>query len=146
MNQSSIWPRSLTPPVLITISSSQSPLLSVTPVRCMDTANFINFEVRVCYSFLKHNIFRVKAKESFVVVWIIEEICLENQQCISSNSTFKNSLTFASYMKTMQNGVGSSGSLELLLFTRLSWDCTEISLFWFVGACWVCFCCQHSPV
>ena len=68
--------RSLTPPVLITISSSQLPLLSVTPVRCKDTANFINVEVRVCYSFSKHNIFSMKAKESFI--WIIEEIRLEN--------------------------------------------------------------------
>ena len=40
--------RSPTPPVPIAISSSESPLLSFTPVRWMDTANFINVEVRVC--------------------------------------------------------------------------------------------------
>ena len=59
-------PRSPTPPVPIVISSSQSLLLSATPVRCMDTANFINVEVRVCYSCSKHNIFSAKVKESFV--------------------------------------------------------------------------------
>ena len=61
-------PCSLTPPVLIAISSSQSPLLSVDPVQCMDTANFINVKVRVCYSFSKHNVFSAKAKESFIIV------------------------------------------------------------------------------
>ena len=76
-------PRSHTPPVPIAISSSQSPLLSVTPVWCMDTANFINVEIPVCYSFSKH-IFSAKARESFAIVWIIEEICLENRQHISS--------------------------------------------------------------
>ena len=55
--------RSPTPPVSIAISSSQSPLLSVTPVQCTDTANFISVGVRVCYSFPKHNIFSTKAKE-----------------------------------------------------------------------------------
>ena len=66
------------------ISSSQSPLLSFTPVRCMDSANFINVKVRVCYSFSKHNIFSTKAIESFVVVWIVEEICLKNRLRVSS--------------------------------------------------------------
>ena len=70
--------------VSIAISSSQPPLLSFTPVRCMDTANFINVEVRVCYSFSKHNIFSTKAIESFVVVWIVEETRLENRQRVSS--------------------------------------------------------------
>ena len=55
--------RSPIPPVLITTSLSQSPLLSVTPVGCMDTANFINVEVRVYNSFSKHNIFSTKAIE-----------------------------------------------------------------------------------
>ena len=81
-------PCSLTPPIPITISSSQSPVVSVTPVRCNDTANFITIEVQVCYIFLKHNIFRVKAKESFVI-WIIEEICLENRQLVSSTQLSK---------------------------------------------------------
>ena len=73
-----------TPPVPIAISSSQSPLLSFTPVRCIDTANFINVEVQVCYSFSKQNILSMKAIESFIVVWIIEETRLENRQCVSS--------------------------------------------------------------
>ena len=77
-------PRSPTPPVPIAISSSQSPLLSVTPVRCMDTVNFINVKLWVCYSFSKHNIFSAKARESFIIVWLIEEIRLENQQHVSS--------------------------------------------------------------
>ena len=55
----------------------------------MDTVNFINVEVRVCYSFLKHNIFSAKAKESFVIVWVIEEIRLENQQRVSSTGVLK---------------------------------------------------------
>ena len=76
-------PRAPAPPVPIAIFSSQSPLLSVTPFRCMDTANFINVKVWVCYSFLKHNVFSAKAKESFVVTWIIEEIHLENRQRVS---------------------------------------------------------------
>ena len=78
-----------TPPIPIAISSSQSPLLSVTPVRSMDTANFINVEVRVCYSFSKYNIFSAKAKELFVVVWINAEIRPENQQRISSTHLSK---------------------------------------------------------
>ena len=72
-------PRLPTPPIPIAVSLSQSPLLSFTPVRCMDTANFISVEVRVCYSFSKHNIFSTKAIESFVVVWIAE-----NQEHVSS--------------------------------------------------------------
>ena len=49
----------------------------------MDTANFINVKVRVCNSFLKHNIFSMKAIESFVV-WIVKETHLENWQRVSS--------------------------------------------------------------
>ena len=44
----------------------------------------------------------------------------------------KNSLTFASYTKIMQNGTGEGGSsrsLVLLLFTRFLWDCTEMSMY-----------------
>ena len=52
-------------------------------------ANFINVEVRVCYSFLKHNIFSTKDIESFVVVWIVEETRLENRQCVSSTRLSK---------------------------------------------------------
>ena len=77
-------PLSLTVPVPISISSSQSPLLSFTPVWCMDTANFINVEVWVCYGFLKHNIFSAKAIESFIVVWIVEGTHFENRQRVSS--------------------------------------------------------------
>ena len=87
---------SLTPPVPIAISSSQTPLLSVTPVsqiRYMDTANFINVEVRVCFGFSKHTIFSAKAKESFIIirfiVWMIEEIHLENQLHVSSTRLSK---------------------------------------------------------
>ena len=61
-------PHSPAPPVPIAISLSQSPLLSVTPVQCMDTANFINVEVQVCYSFSKHNIVSMKAIKLFVIV------------------------------------------------------------------------------
>ena len=78
VNRSSIsrirWPH----PLSIVISSSQLPLLSVTPVWCMDTANFINVKVWVCYSLSKHNVFSMKAKESFIAVWSVEEFCLEN--------------------------------------------------------------------
>ena len=70
-------------------SSSQSPLLSVTPVQCMDTANFINVEVWVYYSFSRHNIFSTKAIELFVVVWIIEKTHLGNRQRVSSTRRSK---------------------------------------------------------
>ena len=50
----------------------------------MDTTNFINVEVRVCYSFSKHNIFGTKAIELFVVVWIGDKTRLENRQRVSS--------------------------------------------------------------
>ena len=152
------WLRLLTPPVPIAISPSQSPLLSVTPVRCMDTANFINVEFQVCYSFSKHNIFSVKARESFVVVWIIEEVRLENWQRICLNhwrgpswkpathlseslkrSVLKTGNAFLqldfqklSHFVHKDNAKwrrGSSGSRVLLLFTRFSWDCTEISVY-----------------
>ena len=59
----------------------------------MDTANFVNVEVRVCYSFSKHNIFNAKAKESFVIVWITEEIvqkfaCMEVVKFTDRDQTF----------------------------------------------------------
>ena len=95
-------PRSPTPPVPITISSSESPLLSFTPVRWIDTANFINVEVRVCYSFSKHNIFSTKAIESFIVVWYRRRDLSRKPATRFFDSTFKNSLTFASNTKTMQ--------------------------------------------
>ena len=89
----------------------------------MDTANFINIEFRVCYSFSKHNIFSVKARELFVVVWMIEEIRLENRQRVSSTRLLNNSLTFASYTKTMQNGVGEVVEVSCCYY---SWDSREI--------------------
>ena len=95
-------PRLPTPPVPIAISSSESPLLSFTPVRWMDTANFINVEVRVCYSFSKHNIFSTKAIESFIIVWYRRRDPSRKPATRSFDSTFKNSLTFASNTKTMQ--------------------------------------------
>ena len=113
-----------TPSVPITISSSHSPLLSITPVRYMDTANFINIEFRVCYSFLKNNIFSVKARESFVVVQMIEEILLENRQRVSSTRLSK-TLTFASYTKTMQNGVGEVAEVSYYYYSRDSHEIVQ---------------------
>ena len=95
-------PRSPTPPVPIAISLSESPLLSFTPVRCMDTANFINVEVQVCYSFSKHDIFSMKATESFVADWYRRRDPSRKPATRFFDSTFKNSLTFASNTKTMQ--------------------------------------------
>ena len=83
-----------TPPVPIAISSSKPPLLSFTPVRWMDTANF--------YSFSKHNIFSTKAIESFIVVWYHRRDPSWKPATRFFDSTFKNSLTFASNTKTMQ--------------------------------------------
>ena len=95
-------PCSQTPPVPIAIFSSESPLLSFAPVRWMDTSNFINVEVRVCYSFSKHNIFSTKARESFIVVWYRRRDPSRKPATRFFDSTFKNSLTFASNTKTMQ--------------------------------------------
>ena len=95
-------PRLPTPPVPIAISSSESPLLSFTPVRWMDTANFINVKVRVCYSFSKHNIFSTKAIESFIIVWYRRRDPSRKPATRSFDSTFKISLTFASNTKTTQ--------------------------------------------
>ena len=117
-------------PVPIAISSSQSPLLSVTPVRCMDTANFLNVEVRFCYSFSKHNFFSAKAKESFVKLMSesLKRSILKTGHTFF-NSTFKNS-HFCFVHKDNAKWCGrSSGSLILLLFTRFAWDCTEISVY-----------------
>ena len=91
-----------TPPIPIAISLSESPLLSFTPVRWMDTANFINAEVRVCYSFSKHNIFSTKTIESFIIVWYRRRDPSRKPATRFFNSTFKNSLTFALNTKTMQ--------------------------------------------
>ena len=96
------WLRLPTSPVPIAISSSESPLLSFIPVRCMDTANFINVEVRVCYNFLKHNIFSMKAIESFVVVWYRRRDPSRKPATHFFDSTLKNSLTFTSNTKTME--------------------------------------------
>ena len=90
------------PPVPIAISSSESPLLSFTPVRWMDTANFINVEVRVYYSFSKHKIFSMKAIESFIVVWYRRRDPSQKPATRFFDSTFKNSLTFALNTKTIQ--------------------------------------------
>ena len=112
----------------------QSLLLSVTPVLCMNTANFINVEVRVCYSFSKHNIFSAKAKESFVVVWIIEEIHLEIDNAFL-RLDFRNSLTFTSYTKTLQNGAGEVAGVSYCYYSRDSreivrkFPCTEVVKF-----------------
>ena len=65
-------------------------------------AKWVIVEVRVCYSSWKHNIFSTKAKESFVVARIAEEICLKKRATRFCNSTFKSSLTFALYTKTKQ--------------------------------------------
>ena len=88
--------------VPIPISLSESPLLSFTQVRCLDTANFINVEVRVCYSFSKHNSFSTKATESFIVIWYRRRDPSRKPAKRFFDSTFKNSLTFASNTKTMQ--------------------------------------------
>ena len=84
----------------------------------MDTANFINVEVRVYYSFSKHNIFSTKVIESFVVVWIVEETRLENRQRISSTRLSKNSLTFASYTKTMQMALEEVAKVSHCCYSR----------------------------
>ena len=96
------WPGSPTPPVPIAVSSSKSPLLSFTSVRCMDSSNFINIEVWVCYSFSKHSIFSTKAIESFVVVWYRWRDPSRKPATRFFDSTLKNSLTFALNTKTMQ--------------------------------------------
>ena len=95
-------PHSPTPPIPIAISSSQSPLLSLNPVRCLDTANSISVEVRVCYSFSKHNIFRTKAIESFVVVLNRRIDPSRKPGTRFFDSTLKNSRTFTLNTKTMQ--------------------------------------------
>ena len=124
------WPRSPTPPVPIAISSSKSPLLSFAPVRWMDTTNFINVEVRVCYSFSKHNIFSTKAIESFIVVWYCRRDPSRKPATRFFDFDFQKLSHFRFEHKDNANGAGgSSGSLVLLLFTRFSRDCTEISLF-----------------
>ena len=96
----------------------------------MDTANFINIEVQVSYSFSKHNIFSAKAKELFIAVCIIEEICLENWQRVSSTRLSKTlSLLLCIHKDNAKWRSGSSRSLILLLFMRFLWDCMEISVY-----------------
>ena len=100
----------------------------------MNTANFINVEVQVCYSFSTHNIFSAKAKESIIVVWIIEEIRLEDRQHVSSTQLSK-TLTFASYTKTMQNGAGEVVEVSYCYYSRDSHEiiqkfpCMEVAKF-----------------
>ena len=123
-------PRSPTPPVPIAISSSESPLLSFTPVRWMNTANFINIKVRVCYSFSKHNIFSTKAIESFIIVWYRRRDPVSKTGNAFLRLDFQKLSHFCFEHKDNANGAGgSSRSLVLLLFTRFSRDCTEIFLF-----------------
>ena len=116
-------PRSPTPPVPIVISSSRSPLLSFTQVQCMDTANFINVEVRVCYSFSKHNIFSTKAIESFVVAWYRRRDPSRKPAMRFFDSTIKNSLTFASNTKTMQMARDEVAEVSYCYYL---WDSCEI--------------------
>ena len=95
----------------------------------MDTANFNNVKVRVYYSFTKHNIFSTKAIESFVVVWIVEETLSKTGNAFL-RLEFQKRSHFHFVHKDNANGAGgSSGSLVLLLFTRFSWDCTEIFVY-----------------
>ena len=116
-------PCSLTPPIPIVISSSRSPLLSFTPVRCMDTANFINIEVWICHSFSKHNIFNTKAIESFVVVWYHRRDPSWKPATRFFDSTSKNSLTFALNTKTMQMAREVVAEVSYCYY---SWDSREI--------------------
>ena len=99
-------------------------LLSVTPVWCMDTANFINVEVRVYYSFSKHSIFRAKPKNHLLLSESLKSSSWKSAACFFY-STLKNSLTFASYIKTMQNGLGE---VVKVLYCYYSWDSREIVL------------------
>ena len=64
--------------------------------------NFINVEVRVCYSFSKHNIFSTKAIELFIIVWYRWRDPSRKPATRFFDSTLKNSLTFASNTKTVQ--------------------------------------------
>ena len=68
----------------------------------MDNTNFIIVEVRVCYSFSKYNIFSTKAIESFIVVSYCRRDPSRKPATRFFDSTFRNSLTFASNTKTMQ--------------------------------------------
>ena len=117
------WPHSPTPPVPIALSSSQSPLLSVTPVWCMDTANFIIVKVRVCYSLSKHNIFSTKAIESFVVVWIVSK---------TGNAFLRLDFQKLSYFRFLHkdNAKGAGGRwggvVVEVLYCCYSWDSREI--------------------
>ena len=95
----------------------------------MDTANSIHVEVRVCYSFSKHNIFSTKAIESFIAVWYRRRDLSRKPATRFFNSTFKNCLFRFEHKDNANGAEGSSRSLVLLLFTRFSQDCTEISLF-----------------
>ena len=115
-------PRSPTPPVPMAISSSESPLLSFTPVQWMDTANFLNVEVRVCYSFSKHNIFSTKGIESFIVVWYRRRDPSWKPATRFFDSTFKNSLTFTSNTKTMQM---AREEVVEVSYCYYSWDSRE---------------------
>ena len=120
-----------TPSVPIVISSSQSPLLSITPVRCMDTANFINVKVPSMLQLLEAQY------ESQRIIH-----CLNHWRDLSwkpstrfFDSTFKNSLTFASYTKTMQNGVGEVAKVSYCYYSRDSYEivqkfpCMEVAKF-----------------
>ena len=94
----------------------------------MDTANFINVEVRVCYSFWKHSIFSAKAKELFAIVWIIEEILK------TGNAFLQFDFQKLSYFRFVHKDNAkwhswSSRSPVLLLFTRFLWHCVEISVY-----------------
>ena len=111
----------------------QSPLLSAAPDLCMDTADFINVEVWVCYSFSKHNIFCTKTKESFVVVWIVEEILKTGNAFLQLD--FPKLSHFCFVHKDNANGRGEVVEVLYCYYSRDSreivqkFPCIEVAMF-----------------
>ena len=95
----------------------------------MDTANFINVDIQVYYSFLKHNIFSTKAIESFGVVWIIEETRLENWQRVSSTSLSKTLLLSLHAMQMVREEVAEVSYCYYSQDSRMKFPCIEAAKF-----------------
>ena len=111
-------PRSPTTPVPTAISSSKSPLLSVTPVRCMNTANFINVKVQVATPFQSTISSVRKPKNRLSSSESLKRSVLKTGNVFLQLDFQKPSHLCFVHKDNVKWCGGSSGSLVLLLFTR----------------------------
>ena len=127
--------------------TSWFPYFLVTPVRCMVTANFINFEVWVWYTLSKHNIFSTKPKNRSSLFESLKRSVLKTGNTFL-RLNFQKLFHFHFIHKDNANGVGKVAEVSYCYYSRDSHEivwkfpCMEVAksthrdwTFWDVFAC-----------